>query len=452
MKDAEDNASLKSAAGDVAQAADRVGCGAMEPPYLLSLLSPRLRDRARAVAFFRFLARRFLDDDLFQAAGALAFTTLFALVPLSMVIFGVLSAFEALRPLSSQLADYIFSNFVPGVARSAQNYLLETAAANKGKLTATGVVALVLSLLVTLTGVERTFNAIWRVKAGRPKLGRFLVYWTVFTLGAVFAAASLALSARFFALALFATRAGHALESFLLQLTPLLIEVVAFAAIYRVVPHRTVRWRHAFSGAVLATLGFEAAKWAMGVYLTSFDSYARIYQQLAIIPIFMLWMYFGWLAILLGASFAASLSAFRYQPATQRLPEGFEIYGLLRLLARFDEARRSGEGLHVDDIQRVEPMLTDALAQQLLAQLSTINVVRRAESGEWLLARDLDEVSLAELYEACSLRIPIAEAHLPHRDDAIGHHVARAIDELRLPLRDVLRRRVTSVWNSGESA
>jgi len=72
-------------------------------------------------------------------------------------------------------------------------------------------------------------------------------------------------------------------------------------------------------------------------------------------------------------------------------------------------------------------------------------VVRRAEDGEWLLARDLDELTMAELYEACQLRIPIAEAHLPCRDDALGHAAVAAIDELRVPLRDLLKRRVSTI-------
>ena len=41
-----------------------------------------MRDKARAGAFIRFLGKRVLEDDLFQAAGALSFTTVFALVPL----------------------------------------------------------------------------------------------------------------------------------------------------------------------------------------------------------------------------------------------------------------------------------------------------------------------------------------------------------------------------------
>lgn len=413
----------------------------MEPSYLLSLVSPRLRDRARAIAFFRFLARRSFDDNLFQAAGALAFTTVFSLVPLSIVVFGVLSAFPAFKDWSGQLSDYIFSNFVPASARSIGSYLRQFSD-NAGRLTAAGVVALVVSLLVTLNSVESTFNRIWRVKAARPRLSRFLVYWTVLTLGAVLAAASLALSARFFALSLFATRAGSLLEHGLLRLTPVAIELVLFAVLYRVVPHRTVRWRHAISGALLATLLFEAAKWTIGGYLSNVGTYATIYQKLSFVPIFLLWTYVGWLAVLLGASFASSTSAFRYQPAGLRLPAGYELYGLLRLLARFRDSRRKGRGLHTDDIERLEPMLTDALVQQMLAQLDSIHVVRRAETGEWLLARDLDDLSLAELYEACRLRIPIAEAHLPCRDDAIGVCAVEAMDELRIPLRDLLKRRV----------
>lgn len=83
----------------------------------------RLRDRARTVSFGRFLWRRFLDDRLFQAAASLAYTTVFALVPLAIVVFGVLSAFPAFNEWKDALTDFIFTNFVPGAARSVQNYL-----------------------------------------------------------------------------------------------------------------------------------------------------------------------------------------------------------------------------------------------------------------------------------------------------------------------------------------
>ncbi|MFP7723510.1 YihY family inner membrane protein [Lysobacter sp. A3-1-A15] len=418
--------------------------------YSIESLRDRLRDRARLSTFYRFVARRVLDDNLFQAAGALSYTTVFALVPLSMVVFGVLAAFPGFADWSDRLSDYIFSNFVPTSARSVEG-VLKQFSANADKLTAAGVIALLVSLLITLNGVETTFNRIWRVKAARPRLGRFLVYWTVLTLGALIAAASLAVSARFFAMAVFETQVGDMLESTVLRLTPMVLEWLAFAAIYRVVPHRTVKWRHALVGALLATVLFELVKWALGMYLGTFGNYSRIYGGLAFVPIFLLWVFLSWVAVLLGASMASAMSAFRYQPINMRLPLGYEMYGLLRLLARFREARRTGQGLHTDRIQQMEPILTDALVQDMLAQLEEIDVVRRAEDGQWLLSRDLDELTMAELYEACQLRVPVAEAHLPCRDDPLGRAAIEALDELRIPLRALLKRRVGTIHaNEGE--
>ncbi|MDB6163941.1 MAG: YihY family inner rane protein [Xanthomonadaceae bacterium] len=410
-------------------------------------LGNRLRDRARAHSFLRFVGRRFLDDRLFESAGALSFTTVFALVPLSMVVFGILSAFPVFKDWSAQLSDYIFSNFVPSSARAVEKYLQQFSA-NTGKLTTAGVIALVVSLLITLTSVEATFNRIWRVKTARPKFSRFLVYWTVLTLGALVAATSLALSTRLFALAIFETAPGRALEAVMLQLAPMMIELIAFATIFRVVPHRTVKWRHAFVGALLSVLLFELVKWGISLYLGSFGSYQKIYGPLAFVPVFLLWVFFGWVSILFGASSAASLAAFRYQPIAMRLPDGYEIYGLLRMLGRFAEKRQKGEGLHIEEIQKLEPMLTDEMVQQMLAELCLIGLVRRAESGEWLLARDLDTLTLSELYEACQLRIPIAEAHLPCRDDPLGVAAIAELDQLRIPLRDLLKRRVATIYDN----
>jgi membrane protein len=207
-----------------------------------------------------------------------------------------------------------------------------------------------------------------------------------------------------------------------------------------------VKWRHAVAGGVLSVLLFELVKQGMGFYFGRFGNYQAIYGPLAVVPIMMLWIYLGWVAVLLGASFASSMSAFRYQPATMRLPLGYEMYGLLRLLGRFAQARQHGRGLHSDQIQQHEPMLTDALVQQLLGQLDGIGLLSRAETGEWLLARDLEDVTLAELYEACHLRVPINEAHLPCRDDALGRTAADALDHLRMPLRDLLKRRVSTLF------
>src|SRR3546814_11799544 len=93
------------------------------------------------------------------------------------------------------------------------------------------------------------------------------------------ATASLALSTQFFALGIFKTASGQWLEAVILKLAPMAIELMAFTAIYRVVPHRTVQWRHAVAGAALAVLLLEFVKWGIGLYLGSFGAYSKIYHD-----------------------------------------------------------------------------------------------------------------------------------------------------------------------------
>lgn len=414
-------------------------------------LHTRLLDRARAATFARFLWRRFRDDRLFDAAASLSYTTAFALVPLAVVVLGVLSAFPVFQQWSAELVDYVFSHFVPSAARAIESRLGDLAG-NITQLTTAGVIALVISLLVTLNSVESTFNRIWRVASARPQLSRYLVYWTVLTLGALLAAASLAASARFLALPLFDQPQWQWLASWGTGITPILIELLVVMLVYRVVPHHTVKWRHAFAGALLAVALLEVVKTGLGMYLGSFDGYQRLYGALAAIPILMLWIYLAWTSILLGASLASSLAAFRYQPVEMRLPAGHEMYALLRLIGRFQQARRGGNGLHTAQMLNLEPMLTDTLLQRFLSRLAAIGLVRRDERGEWLLARDLDDLSLGELYEASQLRVPTGQDCLPCREDELGMAVHAAIEELRLPLRPVLARSVGSIYPAFDTA
>jgi len=404
-----------------------------------------LCNRNRLFGFFRFLLHRFASDHLFHAASALAYTTAFALVPLAVVVFGVLSAFPVFERWSGELSDFVFSHFVPSAARAAEGWLRQFSA-SAGQLTAAGFIALVVSLLITLESVEQTFNRIWRITTARPRLTRFLVYWTVLTLGAMLAAASLAVSARVLALPLFGTPHGRWLANMALWLSPLLIELTTITLMYRVVPHHTVKWRHAIPGALLAVIVLALARWAMGWYLGSFQSYQKLYGAVAFVPILLLWIYIGWLAILLGASLASALDSFHYQPRRLRLPKGAELYGLLRLLGRFQHARRSGQGLDENRIQQLEPMLSSSVLHMLLERMEAINLLRPDINGQWLLARDLDQVTLHELYESARLRIPAADQPLPLSNDALGQAASQILDELRTLLQTPLQRRLSEIY------
>ena len=132
---------------------------------------------------------------------------------------------------------------------------------------------------------------------------------------------------------------------------------------YWLIPHRTVPLRFAFAGGLLATFLFELLKWGLAIYLRN-ASFQQLYGALAVIPIFLIWVYISWLVVLLGASLAASLASFRYQPRALAAGAG---RGDLRRAAPArpvrGSARATGSACTWPTSSSASPGLTDELLQ-----------------------------------------------------------------------------------------
>lgn len=401
--------------------------------------------RDRLVTFTRFLARRFIEDRCFDSAATLAYATLFAAVPLAAVVFGVVSMFPFYEDWVDRLTHFVFENFMPAAADSVSGFLAE-AAGNARALSGLGAVTVLATALLTLSRIEDTFNRIWRVGESRSALSRLLIYWAAITLLPLLAVASFAVSSYLASMPLL----GNTVErGGLLRALPTVLELMAFSLAYRLIPNRAVPARHALIAGLLATFLFELAKWGFALYLTR-ANYQALYGAIAVIPIFLIWLYVSWVVVLLGASFAASLSAFRFQPAQRRLPDGFELYGLLRLLGRLAQAQSTGSGLEISQLQQLEPSIKDDTLMRLLQVLLDVRVVQRTEAGSYALVRDLDHLPMDELYECAGLRIPLAQARLPDAADATGRRAKAELEALRQPLQARLRRSVAQILDGNE--
>ncbi|MEP6484507.1 MAG: YihY family inner membrane protein [Rudaea sp.] len=383
-------------------------------------------DRHRAIAFLRFTARRFIDDRCQQSAGALACTTLFAMVPLTAALIGILSGFPAFAEWQERITFFIFENFVPATGEAVRGYLTQFAD-NANKATALGIIVLIVSTLMLMLSIEDAFNRIWRVPKNRPVGIRIVMYWTVLSLGPAFLIVALALSTYLLALPLFGDeQALVPVRSGLLNSLPFLIEWAALTAAYRLIPNRSVHLRNAAVGALIGALLFEAAKRAFSWYVVSGANYQQVYGALAVVPIFILWIYFSWVIVLLGASFTASLTSFDYRPRSRRLPIGEEFRGLVRVLAHFAAAQRDGIGLHSEALRDREPFLSDDLVQRYLSDLNRAGMIQRNDAGEWMLTRDLASVSLYDIYAACDYRLPLGNP-LPVTADSPSDAEATAL-------------------------
>ncbi len=383
--------------------------------------------------FLTLWLRRFLEEDCFSAAGALSYATVFALVPLTAAVLGILTAFPVFETWAEELSGWLFAHFVPEAAQTVQSYIQEFAA-SATRLTVAGVLASILSALIMMASVEDALNRIFRVRKARRTAVRLTMYWTVLTLGPLLVAGGLALSSE-----VVRTAVGEGLlpaqgVGAVLAALPVAVVFLAFCMAYVVVPNTPVPLRHAAAGAGLATALFLLAKGAFTAYLARWPTYQQIYGAVAVVPIFLLWIYLAWLVVLLGASLAATLSAFRALPAEGRLEEGIELYALLRVAQALEEAQRRGRGLALAELRVQEPYLDDHRLLAMLEGLHRKGIVLRTETGEWVLARDPSGLPLLLLYESGPYRIPASLPPLPGEDEPRGVAARSLLERLSADL------------------
>src|SRR5690606_24803132 len=165
-----------------------------------------------------------------------------------------------------------------------------------------------ITLIVT---IDKTFNDIWRVTRQRPLVQRLLVYWAVLSLGPVVMGASLWTTSFLARESLGMVADISAAAGLALTFLPMLTTGIAITVMFLVVPNRHVEWKDAAIGGFGAAIVLEVMKTGIAWYVARFPTYTLVYGTFAILPIFLLWLYFSWLVVLLSATISASLPLIR---------------------------------------------------------------------------------------------------------------------------------------------
>jgi len=378
----------------------------------------------------RTLRERFREDHLGLTASSLTFTTLIALVPLVTVTLAVFSAFPMFASFQGALEKYFLQALVPdAIARPVLGALTQfaTKAARMGSL---GLVLLLLTALALMLTIDRALNAIWRVREARPFAQRVLVYWGGLTLGPLVLGVSLSLtvSVLSFGKGVFGASSGGV--ALLLDVVEFVLLAAGMATLFHYVPNTHVRWRHAWAGGVFVAAGLEVAKRLLAWYVGQVPTFSAIYGAFASVPIFLLWIYTGWVIVLWGAVIAAYAPSLSMRIVRIGHAPGHRFALALAVLDLLLRARRGGaHGLALHTIAarlRIDPLQVEPAVEQLVA---LDWVARVAEAGAQRL------VLLAE--PATTKVAPLVDALLLEDSEAVQRFRASA----RLPtlmLADVL--------------
>ena len=340
-----------------------------------------------ALGWFGELARTFKHRRCFSHAASLTFSTLFATVPFTAVVYLVLSALPGFDGLASVLRGFVFDNFVPESAGRVEALLIEFAEQARD-LTLIGVLLLIVSTALLLMSVEHAFNHVWGVTEARRGVIRLIGYWSVVTLGPVLVGLGFLASSYLATLPVLSEAGIAPARAQLVAYLPEAFSFLAFSLLFYAVPNCRVPVLHALAGGVLATLLLELAK-TLFTSIMGLSNLNVIYGAFAALPLFLVWVYLVWSIILAVALAVANLGGSEARHA--QAPMLLKILWMLELLAKV-----RGKGYSPRELAR-QADFTRAEWNQAMDALNKLGIVTE-HKGLLRLGDSVSSMPLADLY------------------------------------------------------
>ncbi len=358
----------------------------------------------KAYSLVGYVFRRFSRDSCPSVASSLSYTSLLAMVPMLAIGLAMFAAFPAFGNMRETLLRALIENAAPSLAVMVEEHL-QSFIRNAGQTTGVGILGLAVTALLLINTIQTAFDRIWGGGRGF-KIQRFPIYWALITLGPILFGIAFSVSGYAFAVAQSAGYLSAAVKLYA-AIAPFILEAVGFLLFYRLIPTRPVRWMDAATGAVVAAALFELLKRGFGLYLGMVGTYQTLYGALAALPFFLIWMYLGWLVVLMGAEITASLPEWRSgRRDPDERPRRGDLLGLaLGALASLRAIQRTSSGGEKLDYLSRELGAEIGKLTYVMDMLRGARFVVRSDNRRWVLARDLNEVTLNDLVNALNLSL-----------------------------------------------
>ncbi len=353
----------------------------------------------------------FTRSEVFLLAAALTYQVIFALVPLLVVMIAVVKGFVGLEGVTGQVQKFLVKYFIPEVSAEivpqVNNFI---ANANTAAVGAVGFAVLLYTSLSFLGTIERAFNRIWGVRAGRPLLRRFTLYWTLLTVTPVLLAASISLATLARSNALYAWISTHVpyFSQLTVALTQYLVAWILFAGIYLLMPNTKVRFQSALGGALVSGTLWQLMMNVYVWYNTQLVAIDKFYGSLGAIPVFLLWIYLSWIIVLFGAEVAFAMQHVNtYRREVEQVRLSASARERLALVSAAEVVRPFLTGGEPPTGEEVAARLNAPVraVNDILFELATRNVLRAVPAAGrkdpvYLPARDPSRMTAREVVEA----------------------------------------------------
>jgi len=353
------------------------------------------------------IGKGFVRDQLLLRANALTYLSLLALVPLLAIAVSISSA---LGMSPENMTRLILEQVAAGSPQAVEQILPLIENLNFAALGASGAAVFFFTTVLAIGNVEHAFNQVWGVKRQRSWERRIPDYLAVLIVSPILLGVGLSLGGtlqsqalvqRLLEVPLFAT-----LYDVGLRQAPLLLSMFGFAFLYWFLPNTRVRFASALLGGVVAAILFSLAQYGYVQFNVGVMRYNTVFGSIAFLPLLMVWIYFCWAIILLGAEVAyAHQTLALYRREVRGAPAGAAARESIGLAIAVELARAFRDGRPPWSVDALSDFLDIPLrtVRDVTGELEAVGILVPSASepvGGYQIGRPLDRIHVADVLMA----------------------------------------------------
>ena len=359
--------------------------------------------------------RGFDQDRCLQRASSLTFYTLFSIIPVVAMLFGIAKGFGFENMLRKELIENFPGDAQQEVLMKVIEFAETLLESTKGGLLAgIGIVALFWSVIKVLSHIEVAMNDIWQITEHRSWARKFSDYLSIMLISPLLvllsSSATVFVKTQIEDLSSKVALLGM-ISPFIsagLKLAPYVLIWILFTVIYLLMPNTRVKLKAGLLAGVVAGTLYQIAQALYISFQFGVAKYNAIYGSFAALPLFLLWVQISWWIVLFGAelSFASqNVDTYQYEPDCQKISPSFRRLLTLQVAHLLVKKFSSGDKPLTDSQISRQLEIPIRLLHQILFELIASGLVSETRTDEdkeyaYQPARDINTLSISSILEA----------------------------------------------------
>ena len=359
--------------------------------------------RSLVLSFVRFRESR---ADI--QTGSLTFITLLSLVPILAFAFSITKTLGLHQSLQTEviiplLDKWVDPNKAPELRSAIEQMFAFVEHTDVSSLGVIGFVTLGYAVIRMLGAVELALNSLWEISTPRSFMRKISDYLSVVIIVPISLLLGVTTSQFLFS----HTEDNSAWTVIGLQLFTVVILWMGFAFIYYFMPNTKVRHSSALRGGILGGTLWLLIHYTLIRLQIGVADYNAIYAGFSVLPVFMLWIYASWWAVLIGGTFAAG-NQLREQYRKRILRSNMGIYAqeelALRIMICLAQQYTQPNGTKSMEDLSQELGEEEEVIHVVIDLLEQAHLVVYGHDARVVVAKNLDDICLFQIVEAMKLK------------------------------------------------